>query len=75
MTWIGLLAPTGTPRDVVARLNKEVAAVLAQPEVRQRIMTIGAEPVGKSSAEFEAMLKADYEATQKLVAQIGLKVD
>jgi tripartite-type tricarboxylate transporter receptor subunit TctC len=75
MTWIGLLAPTGTPREVIARLNKEVAAVLAQPEVRQRIMTIGAEPVGKSSAEFEAMLKADYEATQKLVAQIGLKVD
>lgn len=75
MTWIGLLAPTGTPQAIVQRLNKEVAAVLAQPEVRQRIMTIGAEPVGKSVAEFEAMLKADYEATQKLVAQIGLKVD
>ena len=38
-------------------------------------MTIGALPVGKSPADFEAMLKADYEATQKLVAQIGLKVD
>ena len=75
MTWIGLLAPAGTPRETILRLNKEVAAVLAQPEVRQRIMTIGAEPVGKSPAEFEAMLKGDYEATQKLVAQIGLKVD
>ncbi len=75
MTWIGLLAPTGTPRDIILRLNKEVAAVLAQPEVRSRIMTIGAEPVGKSATDFEAMLKADYEATQKLVAQIGLKVD
>lgn len=75
MTWIGLLAPTGTPRDIVLRRNKEVAAVLAQPEVRLRIMAIGAEPVVKSAAEFEAMLKADYEATQKLVEQIGLKVD
>jgi len=75
MTWIGLLAPTGTPHDIILRLNKEVAAVLAQPEVRQRIMTIGAEPVGKSPADFETMLKADYEATQKLVAQIALKVD
>ena len=75
MTWIGLLAPTGTPRDIILRLNKEVAAILMNPEVRQRIMTLGALPVGNSPAEFEAMLKADYEATQKLVAQIGLRVD
>jgi tripartite-type tricarboxylate transporter receptor subunit TctC len=75
MTWIGLLAPTGTPRDIILRLNQEVAKVLAMPEVKQRIMAIGAQPVGNSPAEFEAMLKADYEATAKLVAQIGLKVD
>jgi tripartite-type tricarboxylate transporter receptor subunit TctC len=75
MTWIGLLAPMGTPRDIVLRLNAEVAKVLALPEVRQRITAIGAEPVGKSPEQFEAMLKADYDATQKLVALIGLKVD
>ena len=75
MTWIGLLAPTGTPRDVILRINKEVATVLTIPEVRQRIMTIGALPVGKSPEEFEAMLKADPESTQKLVAQIGLRGD
>jgi tripartite-type tricarboxylate transporter receptor subunit TctC len=56
-------------------MNQEAAKVLTMPEVRQRIMVIGAEPVGKSPEHFEAMLKADYEATQKLVAQIGLKVD
>jgi tripartite-type tricarboxylate transporter receptor subunit TctC len=55
--------------------DKEVAAVLAQPEVRQRIMTIGAQTVGKSPDHFDAMLRFDYEATEKLVAQIGLKVD
>jgi tripartite-type tricarboxylate transporter receptor subunit TctC len=75
MTWIGLLVPAGTPRNVIARLNKEIASVLAMPEVRQRIMTIGALPVGKSTAEFEAMLKVDYEMTRKLVTQIGLRVD
>jgi len=75
MTWIGLLAPTGTPRQIMLRVNKAVADVLALPDVKQRIMTIGAEPVGKNSEHFEAMLKADYEATAKLVAQIGLKVD
>lgn len=75
MTWIGLLAPAGTPRGIVERLNKEVAAVLQQPEVRQRITTIGAQPVGASAQAFEAMLKADHQATARLVAQIGLKVD
>ncbi len=75
MTWIGLLAPTGTPRNVVLRVNKAVADALTTPEVKQRITVIGAEPVGKSPEHFEAMLKTDYDATQKLVAQIGLKVD
>ncbi len=75
MTWIGLLAPTGTPRDIILRVNQETAKALLTPEVKQRIMTIGAEPVGKSPEHFEAMLRADYEATRKLVAQIGLKVD
>ncbi len=75
LTWIGLLAPTGTPRDIVLRLNAAVAKVLTLPEVRQRITAIGAQPVGKSPAEFAAMLQSDYEATQRLVAQIGLKVD
>jgi tripartite-type tricarboxylate transporter receptor subunit TctC len=49
--------------------------VLQQPEVRQRITTIGAQPVGASAQAFEAMLKADHEATTRRVAQIGLKVD
>jgi tripartite-type tricarboxylate transporter receptor subunit TctC len=75
MTWIGLLAPAGTPREVIVRLNAEVAKVLLIPDVRQRITAIGAEPVGKSPEQFEAMLRADYEVTAKLVAQIGLKVD
>ncbi len=75
MTWIGLLAPAGTPHAIVQRLNAAVAKVLQTPDVRQRITAIGAEPVGKSPEHFEAMLKADYVATQKLVAQIGLKVD
>lgn len=75
MTWIGLLAAAGTPRGIIERLNREVAAVLQQPDVRQRITTIGALPVGASAQAFEAMLKADHAATAKLVAQIGLKVD
>ncbi|HEX2825743.1 MAG TPA: tripartite tricarboxylate transporter substrate binding protein [Burkholderiales bacterium] len=75
MTWIGVFVPAGTPPAIVAKLNQEIVAVLANPEVRERISKAGAEPVGKSAAEFEAMLRAEYDATVKLVSRIGLKVD
>ncbi|MDO8596562.1 MAG: tripartite tricarboxylate transporter substrate-binding protein, partial [Sulfuricaulis sp.] len=75
MTWIGIFVPAGTPAPIIARLNREITTALANPEVRGRIAAVGATPVGGSPAEFEAMLKAEYEATGKLVSQIGLKVD
>ena len=75
MTWIGILVPAGTPPAVIAKLNREIAAVLSTPEMRERIAAIGAEPVGRSAAEFDAMLKAEYELTGTLAARIGLKVD
>ena len=75
MTWIGVLAPAGTPGAIVTRLNKEIAAALSDSEVRERIARTGAEPVARSAAEFENMMKAEYETTGKLVAKIGIKVE
>jgi tripartite-type tricarboxylate transporter receptor subunit TctC len=75
MTWIGVFVPAGTPSAIIARLNQEFAAALANTEVRDRIARAGAEPVGRSASDFEAMLKAEYEAVGKLVSRIGLKVD
>lgn len=75
ITWIGLVAPAATPRAVIARLNREVAGILATRELRERINQLGADPVGGGTAEFAAMLKAEYEAMGKLVPQLGIKVD
>jgi tripartite-type tricarboxylate transporter receptor subunit TctC len=75
MTWIGVLAPAGTPSAVIERLNREIAAVLKNDDVRERIARTGAQPVVRSTAEFENMMKAEYEATGKVVAKIGLKVE
>jgi tripartite-type tricarboxylate transporter receptor subunit TctC len=75
MTWIGVLAPAGTPPSIVARLNGEIATVLKNDEVRERIARTGAEPVARSAAEFENMMKAEHEATGKIVAKIGLRVE
>lgn len=74
MTWIGCFAPTGTPASIVARLNRELVAVLTTPDMRERVLGVGAQVVAKSPADFEAMLKADYAANGKLASQIGLKV-
>src|SRR5688572_27637730 len=75
MTWIGVFVPAGTPANIVARLNQEIVTVLSNAEVRERISKVGAEPVGRSAADFEAMLKAEYDAVGKLVQRIGLKID
>ncbi len=75
MTWIGIFVPAGTPAAIIAKLNREIVTALANPEVRERIAAVGATPVGGSPAQFEAMVKAEYDATGKLVSQIGLKVD
>jgi tripartite-type tricarboxylate transporter receptor subunit TctC len=75
MTWIGLMAPAGVPAARVSRINRAVAEVLTAAEVRKRILSIGALPVGASPAAFAAMLKTDYQATARLVTETGLKVN
>ena len=75
LTWIGIVAPAGTPAAIVARLNKEIAAVLAVPEVRERIVATGAEPVGNSAADFAAMLATEYESTAKLAQRIKFELE
>ncbi len=75
LTWIGMLAPAGTPQAIVNRLNREIAAVLTNADIKERIVGLGAAPVAKSPADFAAMLKEEYDATEKLVAETGMKVD
>jgi tripartite-type tricarboxylate transporter receptor subunit TctC len=75
ITWIGVFAPAGTPPEIVAKLNREIAAVLATRTIRDRLMALGAEPVGRSAAEFDAMVKSEREVMAKLIPRIGLKVD
>ena len=75
VTWIGVFAPAGTPRAVVERLNREIATILRNEHTRARIVTAGAEPVGGSVGEFDAMLKTEHEVVGKLVSRMGLKID
>ena len=60
--WAGMLAPAKTPRDVVNKLNAEIQAILAQPDVRERMAKLGAEAMPMSATQFDAYLKDEYAA-------------
>ena len=73
--WYGVLAPAATPKAIVDRLNAEFVAVVRLPEMRERFLADGAEPVGNTSAEFAAFLKTDLERWSKVIKMAGAKID
>jgi tripartite-type tricarboxylate transporter receptor subunit TctC len=74
--WQGLFAPAGTPPDIVAKLRTEVNAVLAQPEVAERLINSGSgEPSITTAEQFAKMIRDGYEKYGKLIKDTGVKVD
>ncbi|CAM3836458.1 Bug family tripartite tricarboxylate transporter substrate binding protein [Bordetella tumulicola] len=74
-TWFGVLAPAGTPPDVVARLNTEMVKVIKSPAFGKRMAEIGAVPIGDSSAEMAQQIKMDTENYAKLVKEANVSVN
>jgi tripartite-type tricarboxylate transporter receptor subunit TctC len=74
-SWFGLLAPAGTPKDIVAKLNKAAVASLATAEMKERLAANGADPVGNTPAEFATFIKAENEKWAKIVKASGARVD
>jgi tripartite-type tricarboxylate transporter receptor subunit TctC len=72
-TWYGLLAPAGTPADIVNRLNAEVVAILKSPETHDRLSREGADPVGNTSAEFGKFIQSEIEKWRKVIRAAGIK--
>jgi len=73
--WSALLAPAGTPREIVARINASVQVALRLPEVRQRFNAQGFEPVGMAPDALEAHLNAEVAKYAKAIADSGARVD
>ena len=57
-SWQGVFAPAGTPPEIVKRLNTEIVKIINMPDVREKLVGLGAEPVGNTPEEFAAMVKA-----------------
>lgn len=73
--WNGLLAPAGTPREIVSRLNTEVVRVLRSPDVRDQLTAQGADIVGNSPEEFSAWIRAEVKKWAEVVKVSGAKID
>ena len=74
-SWYGLLAPAGTPREVIARLHAELMRALADPEVRERFTSVGTEVVGNTPEEFAAQIRADIEKWGSVVRTAGIRAE
>ncbi len=73
--WIAMFAPAGTPREIVTRLNAEINKGLATQEMRDKLIGLGADPVGGTPEEFGATLKSELAKWAKVVKESGAKID
>jgi tripartite-type tricarboxylate transporter receptor subunit TctC len=74
-TWYGVLAPAGTPRVIVTRLNAEIVKVLALPEVRDRLIPQGIDPLGNTPEQFAAYLGAEIVKWAKVIRATGVTAE
>ncbi|TNF58638.1 MAG: tripartite tricarboxylate transporter substrate binding protein [Burkholderiales bacterium] len=74
-SWFGLLAPAGTPANIVSRLQEETAKALRQPEIAARLAGLGAIPGGNTPAEFERQIASEIAKWEPVVRASGARVD
>jgi tripartite-type tricarboxylate transporter receptor subunit TctC len=73
--WFGLLAPAGTPREIVERLNRETLLALQTPKVRDRLIELGVDPMPMSTDEFTAYVQREVGLNAALAQMAGLKAE
>ena len=74
-SWAGLLAPAGTPKDVLARLGQATVSAIQSPAVNTALVSDGAEPGGGTAAEFGRFMADEYKAWGDVVRAANVKVD
>ncbi len=74
-TWSGLVAPAGTPRPIINKLNAEVAKALKDPEMLAKLAADGSEPIGGTPEQFATFLKAEHAKWGAVIKEAGIKLD
>ena len=71
-SWFGVMAPAGTPRAILAKINQDIANVLQMTDVRERLTTMGSIPAPNSPEQFDAIIKSDTERYAKILRDAGV---
>lgn len=74
-TWFGLLAPAGTPKEVIAKWNHDVNRMLESPDMRDRLYALGAEPAPMTPEQFRSFIQSEMSKYARIVKASGAKVD
>jgi tripartite-type tricarboxylate transporter receptor subunit TctC len=75
LQWFGILAPAGTPKEIVSRLNREIVDILKMPDIRDRLQSLGIEIVGGSPEDFAAFMKSEATKWQQIARDANVKVN
>ncbi len=74
-SWFGLVGPAGMPREIVLKLQTEIASILGKPEIRERLIGLGADPVGDSPEAFAAYMRSETAKWGAVVTSSNIKAD
>jgi tripartite-type tricarboxylate transporter receptor subunit TctC len=74
-TWFGMLAPTGTPKEIVARLTSEIRKLVQNKAVADALLAQGSDPIGSTAEEFQARIKADIDKWSRTIKAAGVKAE
>jgi tripartite-type tricarboxylate transporter receptor subunit TctC len=74
-TWYGVLAPAGTPGDVVAKLTSEISRLLALPDVKERLSREGADPAPSTPEQFAQFIQSEVAKYASIIKEAGVRAD
>lgn len=74
-SWFGMMAPSGTPQEVLARLHRDVVKAVQSMDVREKLAALGSETVGSSQAEFSSHLRVEHDKWSRVVGQAGVRME
>ena len=75
LVWYGILAPAGTPRDIISRLNAALKKVVSAPETKEKMATAGVEPMSSTPEEYAAFIRSEAERFAKVIRDAGIRGD
>jgi tripartite-type tricarboxylate transporter receptor subunit TctC len=74
-TWYGILAPAGTPRNVITRVNGELLKIMHAPELKEKLAATGTEPLTSTPEEFAAYIRKEISKWGEVIRKAGVKAD